>query len=273
MNTEAEAIAALARDAIPPTILKNEEGREFLLHPASMMLSEVSDEHGLKATVPGYVSQNVTLQTRDSLVEYVNRFKKPATMLFADQERSTIVAVVDYHKPGDDENCDPDHAAHRASMVLPFSQEWMIWTSFAGKMVGQLEFARFMEENAAEVVAPDAATLIETVRDIQAHRKVNFTKAVRTASNNENFEFTQESEARTKGGIELPTQFVLNLPVYFGEPMTELRAFLRWEISDEGGLKLGIQLHRAEHVRQACFRVIATEIAERTQTPVVYGRI
>lgn len=274
--TEADSIAALARTSMVAQILKGDDGRQFLLRPSGLTSEEITDPHGLKLAKPRYIHQRVTLQTRDSLAEYVNRFKTEASILFADQEKSTIVAALDYHAKADpdaDIAGEANHAAHRASLELPFSEEWRVWTGFADRLVGQLEFARFIEENAADVAAPSAADLIETVRDLQAHRKVNFIKAVRTASNNENFEFTSESDARTRGGVELPTQFVLNLPVYFGESPTELRAFLRWEISDEGGLKLGIQLHRAEHVRQAAFRLIATDIYERTNSPVVYGRI
>ena len=114
---------------------------------------------------------------------------------------------------------------------------------------------------------------LEAVRDLQAHRKVNFVKAVRTASDNENFEYTDESKATTKGGIELPTKFKLGLPVYFGEPPTEVYAFLRWAIdSDRGGLTLGIQLHRAEHVRQAVFKQIVLGVSDRTSCSAVFGK-
>jgi hypothetical protein len=134
----------------------------------------------------------------------------------------------------------------------------------------QLEFARFLEENAADVRAPDAGELLDACRDLQVRRKVNFTKAVRTASDNENFEYSEETNTTSKkGDLELPTKFKLGLPVYFGDAETEVFAFLRWKM-DDGALTLGIQLHRTEHVRQAVFKQIVVDIAEPHGLP---GRV
>jgi uncharacterized protein YfdQ (DUF2303 family) len=269
----AETIADLARKGVPAHIVKSDDGREFLIVPPGMIKHDVPDEHGLKRTLPSYLKQDVTLQAVDSLVVYVNRFKTTDTILFADIDANTIRAGMDFHTPGT-AGAEPTvkRAVHRASLALPFSEEWKDWNRINNKLMGQLEFARFIEKNAADVTAPLAGELLDAVRDLQAHRKVNFTKAVRTASNNENFEFTSETEARTKGGIELPHEFVLGIPVYFGESDVELHAFLRWELSEEGGLALGIEMHRAEHVRQAVFKQIVLAAGDQTGCPVVYGK-
>ena len=269
MSTEAEAIAELARKSATATTFKTDDGREFLVTSAASQTKEISDEHGLKVGLPRYIHQTVTLQTQDSLVEYVNRFKGGDTLLFADISANTIVALVDYHAKDKAAN-----VAHRAVLTLPFSEEWRLWTEISGRLKAQLEFARFIEENAADIRAPEAAELLEAVRDLQAHRKVNFIKAVRTSSENENFEFQDETKATTRGGIDLPTKFKLGLPVYFGEPDTEVFAFLRWAIdADKGGLSLGIALHRAEHVRQAVFKQIVSDVAGRTDCTAVFGKL
>jgi len=267
MDTEAEVISDLARKALAPTTFKTDDGRAFLVTHDSANVREISDEHGLQVNTPRYIKQAVTLQTQDSLVEYVNRFKTADTVLFADIAANTILATLDYHA-----SAKAAHVAHRAALTLPFSEEWGLWTRISGKLMSQLEFARFLEENGADVRAPDAAELLEACRDLQAHRKVNFVKAVRTSSDNENFEYTDETKATTKAGIELPTKFKLGLPVYFGEPDTEVFAFLRWKL-DDGQLNLGIQLHRAEHVRQAVFKQIVAGVAERTGCVAVFGKL
>jgi uncharacterized protein YfdQ (DUF2303 family) len=269
MSTEAETIADLARKGVAASTVRTEDGREFLITPDGAEVKDISDEHSLSVTLPRYIKQAVTLQTQDSLIEYVNRFKSAETVLFADISANAILATLDYHaadKAG--------RVAHRAMLTLPFSEEWGLWTRISGKLQAQLEFARFLEENGADVQAPDAAELLEACRDLQAHRKVNFTKAVRTSSDNENFEFSDETKATSKGGIELPTKFKLGIPVYFGEPDTELFAFLRWALdTDKGGLSLGIALHRAEHVRQAVFKQIVAGVSDRTGCVAVFGKI
>jgi uncharacterized protein YfdQ (DUF2303 family) len=269
MDTEAEVISDLTRKSVAPVTVKLDDGREFLIVPEGATIRDVSDEHSLRVTPPRYITQAVTLQTQDSLVEYVNRYKTENSVLFADISANSLLCVVDYHAK--------DKAAqtsHRAMLTLPFSEEWRLWTGISGHLKPQLEFARFLEENGADITAPPAGDLLDACRDLQANRKVNFIKAVRTASDNENFEYSDETTAQTRGGIEIPTKFVLGLPVYFGEPDTELHAFLRWKIDPEkGGLQLGIALNRAEHVRQAVFKQIVQGVAERTSSVAVFGKL
>lgn len=268
MSTEAEAIAGLAARASTASSLKLDDGRTFLVIPEGAAVREVSDEHDLKIAKPRYIRQGPTLETRDSLIDYVNRFKKAETVLFANIATDTIVAVIDYHSAAAAE-----HAAHRATLVLPRSEEWRLWSDISGKLKPQLEFARFIEENAADVRVPSAGELLDACRDLQVRRKVNFIKAVRTATDNENFEYSEETNATGKRGeLEIPTKFVLGLPVYFGEPETEVHAFLRWKL-DDGALGLGIQLHRVEHIRQAVFKQIVLGVAESTGCAAVFGKL
>jgi len=267
-NTETEAgvIADLAVKAASGAVLSGPDGRTFIVTPAGSVVKDITDPHGLIVPAPDRIVQGVTLQTVDSLVDYVNRFKGDNTVLFANITTSSIAALIDYHGPDA-----AAHVSHRATMSLPFSEEWKTWTGIDGRLMEQLAFARFLEENSVDVVAPTGAELLEVCRDLQAIRKVDFRKAVRTSSDNENFEYADETEARTtKGGVEVPSKFELKLPVYFGGETVSLFAFLRWKL-EEGNLKLGIALHRAEHVRQAVFKQIVTDAGERTDRPVVFG--
>ncbi len=265
---QAETIAALAvKAAGGPISVKTASGREFLVVPQGYNHVEVTPANSLAVNLPKNITQGVTLQNADALVEYLKRFKRPDSLMFADMTDSRIIAAIDYHASDKAEL-----VVHRASLLLPFSEEWKIWTGISGQLKPQLEFARFIEENAPDIKAPDAATLLESVRDLQARRSVNFIKAVRTASDNENFEFTDNTEARTKGDLELPTKFLLSIPVYFGDAPTEVQAFLRWKM-DEGSLTLGIKLHRAEHIRQAAFKLIVTDAIERTGVVAVNGKL
>ena len=268
INNAAETIAKLAQKAAgQPTVIDTTDGREFLIVPEGFKHHDVTPPHALPVHLPKIISQQVTLQNADALVDYCNRFKGAESLLFADVTQSSLVAAIDYHGPGA-----AALVAHRASLELPYSEEWKTWHGISGSMMEQLAFARFIEENAPDIKAPDASSLLEAVRDLQARRSVNFIKAVRTASDNESFEFTDNTEARTKGDLELPTRFLLQIPVYFGDPPTELYAFLRWKL-DDAKLSLGIKLHRAEHVRQAAFKLIVTGAVERTGIMAVFGRL
>lgn len=267
IKPEAEVVAELAvKAAGSAVVVTAAAGREFLILPAGMTSKDVTEPNAVAELLPSHIKQIVTLQTTDSLVDYVNRFKTPETMLFADIETSAICSALDYHQAGG-----PAYVAHRAVLGLPYSQEWKTWVAASGKLIDQLAFARFLEENAADIAAPSGADLLEACRDLHAVRKVNFTKAVRTATDNESFHYSDETEARTKGDVELPTKFLLQIPVYFGEGTVDLYAFLRWRL-DDGALQLGVVLHRAEHVRQAVFKSIVQDVAGRTERLAVFGK-
>ena len=268
--TEAQTVADLCKQATwKGHTVSTADGREFLITPPQFEQTEVtSPEYKTKFYLPDHIRQHVQVHSADSLIEYVERYKDDPSIIFADVTDNVITAVLDYHSESA-----PAHGAHRATLRLSHSVEWELWHRINGKYLEQLDFARFIEENAADIRAPFGADLLECVRDLQAHRKVDFTKAVRTSSENESFEWKDETETRSKsGGIEIPTKFKLGIPVYFDEADTELFAFLRWAL-DPPSLKLGIQLHRPEHVRQAVFKAIVMRIAEQTECLAVFGKI
>lgn len=270
MSNEAQTVAELAVKAAGAHTVKSADKREFLIIPSGFTEKEVSDPHGLKLATPRYISQRIEVQALDSLVDYVNTFKTPNTMLFADIRASAITALIDYHAA--DQKA--ANVAHQVTMALPYSEEWKLWTSIDGKMMGQLEFARFLEENHPDIAQPNAAELIEMARDLHAARNIKFTKVVRTDSDNENFtaEDTTTLGSRSTGNsVELPRQFTVRIPIYFDQQPFDMSAFLRWKVGDDG-MTLGIKLWRPEHVRQAEFKQIVVGAAERTTLTAVFGK-
>jgi uncharacterized protein YfdQ (DUF2303 family) len=277
MPTETEAVAEMVTNFThEPQIIATESGREFLIYPdgnGSMSCQDASELNAIASSLPDRIYQGVTLQTVNSLVDYVDIFKTDQTVLFADISSNSITAAIDYHNPKAEREHQAAGVTHTAVLTLPYSVEWQTWTSVDKRLMSQLEFARFLEENAGDIEAPSGADLLEACRDLQAARKVDFTRAVRTSSENETFEFSDTTTATSKkGDLELPTKFKLNLPVYFDGANVGLFAFLRWKLEDTN-LLLGIQLHRAEHVRQAVFKGIVDEVSGRTERPAVFGKL
>lgn len=272
-NTEAGAIAALAMaaSAAAPQIMETKDGREYLVVPnasGGYTHTDLTPKNSISDVLPGYITQKVTLQTVDALGEYLLRFREEDTILLGDVFANRIVGLIDYHGPGQ-----AHRSAHVADLILPFSTEYRAWTSIDGVFLGQLEFARWIEENSIDIKAPSGADLLEVCRDLQAKRKVSFKSAVRTASDNESFEYVDETGVTVKdGSIDLPTQFLLSFPIYFGDARQDVAAFLRWKF-EEGKLLLGIQLHRLENVKQAIFQQHLLTLAERVERPGYLGKI
>jgi uncharacterized protein YfdQ (DUF2303 family) len=271
MSNEAETVADLARKAAIVQNVTTADGRQYLIVPAGYEAKDVTDAHGLKPGVPKYISQRIDLHAVDALIEYVNIYKTANTILLADIHANVIMALIDYHSA----DGKAANVAHVATMTLPHSDEWNIWKAVDDKLVEQLAFARFLEENHPDVVQPNAGELIEAARDLHANRNVKFTKVVRTDSDNENFvaeDTTTLRSNKTGEGVELPREFMLRIPIYFGESPIDMKAHLRWKVGDDG-MKLGIKLWRAEHVRQAEFKRIVTDAAERTSLRAIFGKM
>jgi uncharacterized protein YfdQ (DUF2303 family) len=271
-DNQAETIADLARKASVVQQVTGTDGRMYLIVPDGYSAKDVTDPHGLFPRTPSYIKQRVEVQALDSLVDYVNAFKTPHTKLFADIMANSITGLIDYHQ----EDAKAANVAHAVTMALPFSEEWKLWTGIDGKLMGQLEFARFLEENHPDIVQPNAAELIEIARDLHAARSIKLTKVVRTESDNESFVMDDSTSLQSgKAGadkVEIPRQFTLSIPIYFGESPIDMTAFLRWKLEPQEGMKLGIKMWRPEHVRQAMFKQIVTGAAERTTLTAVYGK-
>jgi len=196
-------------------------------------------------------------------------------MIFADMDHNIIGAIIDYHKAPTPSGTGPsaEILQHSVTLDIPYSEEWMLWTAIDGKLMPQLQFVRFLEENASDVSAPATADLIEVCRDIQGLRNVEFTSVVRADSNNaEKFQYSDTSGVRGKGDIDIPKEFTLEIPVYFNDRAYTVRALLRNEI-DDGKLKLGIKLWRKEYVRQTAFRNIMAGVSTNTSIEVLFGDI
>lgn len=275
-KNDASVIAALAHAALSPSermittasgekliLVRNAEGDETLLNVEEEALNAISETR---------ISQVVTLETQESLEQYAKRFTSPAAVLFASIDNDRIEAALDYHDPAGTSRLQ-NAVSHRAILTLKRSMEWQAWAAMDGKLVSQLEFVRFLEENVEDIRSPTAADVIEACRDLQALRRADFRSVVREDSENYRIEYAESTDAKPKAdALTLPAEFVLSIPVYFDGEEVEVRALLRWKLEEEGGLKLGFKLKRLERIRQAEFKRIATEVHEATGATLTYGR-
>lgn len=271
-NTEAGQIAALAlAGAGSAQLLTGPDGRTFAVVPKNVELKDVTSPNGAKTLKPDVIKQVPTLQTADSLITYVERFKTPNTVLFADIDADTIVAAIDYHGQSEAELI-----AHRAVLTLPRSLPWQKWDEIDGEMLSQLEFARFIDEYTAHFISPKPADLLELVNNIQSVEKIDFRAKTKINSDNVDFDLTATTEAfaNVQGEkLSIPTHFIISIPVYFGEGKRNLDVRLRWRKSQSEGLSLGVTILNKEETRQEEFKAVVGKVAAGTNLTGVYGRL
>lgn len=300
--TEAEAVANMALAAVnrvPVEVLDLDGVQHLFTTNARTSHGTTSvehtrlfpeDAHGLKLDKPSRVAGRVVVETEDSLVAYVRDFKTTGTRLFANISANVIVAVLDYHEGRTDAVADmgtgsgsledqpdyvsaPDFGTHVAKLALPYSEQWETWSDMDTRMVSQVEFARFLLENMADVESPDGATLLELVKDLRGTRTKKFTGNVNLNAVADSFQYEdRQTVGAGHESVSIPNGFSLRLPVYFGGETVELHAQLRTDVSESGQLSLGFKLLRRESVRQATFQQLVRNVASVAGVPVVYGR-
>src|SRR5437879_731882 len=83
-----------------PTTFDLPDGRKFVALPGregAYTLEHITLANAAEVLMPKVVAQHVKMQTANSLIDYINRFKNTDTVLFADIDNDTIVSIVDYH--------------------------------------------------------------------------------------------------------------------------------------------------------------------------------
>ncbi len=177
---------------------------------------------------------------------------------------SQIVAVLDAH--GDD----PRWEGHRLVLKLQYSPEWQRWFGVSGKWQGQQAFAEFLEDCAADVLEPDAATMLEVAQSLQAHIKADFKSAYRTSDGQRAFRYeeTTTAKAGSKGELEIPERLVLLLRVFLGQEPIQVTARFRYRLSDEG-LRLGVVLDRVQETLEAARDLVVDQLTDGTDRGIV----
>lgn len=262
-----ETVLKAARLAAPHHV--GPDGREYLALPEGFALHHLENDSRLLS----WTRQRVTVDDRISLSTYANRFSDDRSIIIADYDALTISARLDWHhhnQDGDDA-AKPGPDAHSVTLKLRPSEEFVRWNEFVKKgFVDQETFARFLEENSADVLWPDPATLIEISRDFEA--TVGQTYKTSTRLDNGDRRITFESESRATNDVVIPQKITLNIPFYNGEKPSDIEARFRWRGTGGGSVVFALEWHRVEYHRRAHFSAIAFAASEETGLPVFLGR-
>ena len=261
-------IRDLTREAAQP---QTAEPIHFVVAPMGMQvlsLEKLQFPHGMR---PDRITAAPKLQDAVSFCSYVNTFKDDRTRLFADAVACSFTALIDYHGVGTERAV--EFLSHRATLTLKKDERWNLWLGQNGKLIPQAEFAEFLEDNRADIVTPDAATMLEIAMDLQAKSDVNFASKIKTQNGQSTLVYDETiTTTVSTGRIVMPEIFVIRIPVFFGEAPIEITARLRFRIS-EGKLKFQFNLYRPVEILAKAFDVARAGIAEATKLEVLLGTL
>jgi uncharacterized protein YfdQ (DUF2303 family) len=262
----------LAREATQP---QTGEKIHYLIAPEGSTLISLKDQQYPHGLPPDRIVANLEMQDAASFCSYVNSFKDGRTRIFADTTLGELgfLAVLDYHPVAAGDVTAPQFLSHRAEFRLRHSEEWKLWHGQNDKLIPQSEFAEFLEDNRADIVTPEPATMLEIAKELQAHSEVNFASKVNLRNGAAVLSYDEQIKASvTTGQIEVPEHFTIRIPVFFGEGAIEIRTRLRFRISD-GKLKFQYKLYRPVEVISNAFYVARQGIAVATTLEVWLGTL
>ena len=209
-----------------------------------------------------------------SFAAYVTRMAKDSTRttsLWADDQARTIVALFNDHADADV----PGWRDHTARLTVRVDPDWKSWTDYNGKLLAQVLFGEFLENQLHTIVDPPAADLVMIAKTLVGKRNLSFESSVKWESSDVVFDYREETKAEAKiktGKVEVPKTFRIKLPPFVGAAPVELVARLRYDINREN-LSLGYQLTRPDRAEKEAFERIVTQVGENTPegVPVLFG--
>lgn len=246
-QTEAGIIAALAEQAGRREIIV-QNGVPILLTPgAHGQTDKKSLEHLLNT--PSRANIHVKLATSKDLHAYLVKQSVKTTdestsdnvVLFADRDKLTFHAFLDYHHPADEYRW----LNHSASVTYKESHQFGIWKGSDGEKMSQEEFAEFLDENVLDITDPTGSDVVSFASCLEARRTEVF-KSSKNLSNGEvQFNWTNESsgDAVTK----FPTDMKLGIPIWTNGEKIQIPVKLFYRVS-EGRLMFWYKLRNLENI-------------------------
>lgn len=220
----------------------NEAGDPFFITPSG-------EAKGLVGFFPPRrIKQSPCFIDAGSFVEYVNRFKTPDSLIFANvtETSATLTAVLDYHTPKD---AKPDYCQHRATFTTLPTPEWAAWLKANRQPMDQVTFATWLEDNLNLFVVPkdkagkpipdvpSGAELLELVQTLHGHQNARFATQVRlqTGAYSVNYEedvVVRGANSTAGGAIELPKQIVGGFAIFQGGDAFQVPARLKVRVTE-----------------------------------------
>ncbi|MDJ1132457.1 DUF2303 family protein [Streptomyces iconiensis] len=265
MTDNLQPVIDTALRTAPPAEL--EPGKVYAFHTPTGI-------HKVDLTGPEYrdfparKTGTTTVRDVDSFRAYWDKHHGEHSEVYADTERLTVTAVLDAHEPDA-----PRWGAHRLALALRTTDAWKQWMTSDGQLLGQEDFAEFLEDHLPELLEPSAADMLEIAQSLQAATKVDFQSGVRLASGQRQFQYveTTTTKAGQKGQLTVPETFVVGLVPFEGSEGYRLTARLRYRITDRG-LRMGYKLERPTDILHTAFTDVVTAIGAQIKQPVMNGQ-
>ncbi|SEO83067.1 Uncharacterized conserved protein YfdQ, DUF2303 family [Actinacidiphila rubida] len=218
--------------------------------------------------LPSRKTGTTTVRDAKSFLALWGKHSDAASEIYSDADRLAITAVLNASASDT-----ADWGDHRIRLELRETEAWKAWASNDGKLMGQEDFAEFIEDHLPEILKPAAADMLEIAQSIQGTVKAEFASGTRLSTGQRQLAYTETVTAKAgqKGTLTIPETFTVGLLPFEG--LTggySIDARLRYRI-DGPGLKLAYKLDRPADARAKAFADVIGQVAADIDHPILNG--
>lgn len=218
---------------------------------------------------PIRIREQAKLTSVGSFVDYVNLHKNANSIITADEEKNTFKVIVDYH---DEQGA--NNRQHTGALTLERTTPMKVWLEANKRKMSQEQFGLFIEENAADIVDPAAAVMLQVATELRAIKSVDFESKVALDNGSFVFSYKEDVKGSTRDGqTAVPQTFKIGIVPYRG--MSEaygVTARLRYRVSAQG-LEMWYVITELDRVLETAFNEVRDTIATGTGLKVFDGSI
>lgn len=242
-------------EAVKPQIITLDEEHQAVILPEGWIVRDISD----MLPPPPRIRQAVELLTLKAFTDYVGTFREDSSAVFADETAAKYDAVLDYHC---EEGYQRGACEHVARYTCPQSDQWKLWTANSGKHMGQVDFARFIEDNLPDIVSPPAADFLQLVLQLQIHKSANFVSDSRLDNGQTRLRYEETIRNESKqGDLQFPDSFAIGIAVFVDGTRYQVKCRLRYRL-DDSKLRLWYELERPADVFRAAVKAVSEQISK-----------
>jgi uncharacterized protein YfdQ (DUF2303 family) len=232
---EAENIAqTLARELPSPGILRTDPDRPEVMTvavPKGFEVKELDFEKHLPA--PRRAKATATLTDAASYGAYVKRHANLSTMAWCEFNPQNFAlkftSVIDEHALDA-----PGWREHKALFEPDMSAEWKAWKVGNRVVMGQVEFAEWLESHADDITTaeglPTAADMLTMATNFVATQDNALKSAVRLQSGGVSLTYVCDADKGTTESMKIFEKFGIGIPVFHGCPAWQITCRLKYRI-------------------------------------------
>lgn len=228
-----------------------------------------------------------------SFIDHTKRFKSDNSAIFANDDRRapSLTAVLNYHPAGDEL---PEFGDHRGLFRFPLSDEWQAWQASDKKPMGLGDFAAFLEERIVDVEHPSEVEfsddqaqsfidklggrskiasptrLLELSQGLSVNENSVVRETTKLASGEGQVVFQSEHTDANGQAIDIPSLFVVTIPVFRNDGYYRVIARLRYRVRP--ALTFWYELWRTDRVFDHAFKLAVEGVKGETGLPVFLGK-